>query len=103
MTEGDSSPSRILRQAPTIGGRLMFTYIVGVATSLLLISPFKSITWVYDPVISYIILSVDFLPTALIGYMIVCIGVGFFEALEWTGKAVKRYIKEIAHEEETEK
>ena len=102
MSKEDNHVLEILWQSPTICGRLIFTYIVGVFITIVILGPFKDIDWVYVPAMKYLTASLDLLPAVMVWYLMLVIAVSFFELLTWTGERVKQYIKEVA-QEETEK
>ena len=102
MSDEDNHIFAVLWQAPTIGGRLIFTYIIGVFITVVILSPFKDVDWVYVPAMKYLTASLNLLPAVMVWYLMLCIAVSFFELLTWTGEKVKQYIKEVANEEETE-
>src|SRR4030042_4856445 len=95
MSKEDNNVLEILWQSPTICGRLIFTYIIGVFITIVILSPFKDIDWVYVPAMKYLTASLNLLPAVMVWYLMLCIAVSFFELLTWTGEKVKQYIQEV--------
>ena len=92
----------LMKKIPELGLTILLSFILGMAITVLLVSPFKDVPWIYDRIMFGLTHAASGLPTYIAWWGVISIGVISIKIGGYICEEIKQYIKKVAHEEETE-